>query len=296
MTVLNTPSDGSFNVLVVLFRALIDLGPTEPDELLAFCSAGLPEQPDRLKHTLNRWSGLGLFQNAEGRITLAQEFKMPKSRPSAAQELPGFLRRLVFRQDNNERFWDSEGSKSADLTRGLSWLLAQDIYATKVGNTAAIQALESHQLADPARRLVQNSTRLEALRVWGLALGFLWNADDPIVDPTVAIGEDLPLIFGSSTELNAADLHARIAAVLPVLDGGTYRTQVEGALDATNWRRPSSPELLSTALSRALWRLDDQSRLTLEHRSDPGSIRVLQRADGQEWKTFSHARIARRSE
>ena len=295
MTVLNTPSDGSFNVLVVLFRALIDLGPTEQNELLAFCSAGLPEQPQRLKDTLNRWSELGLFKDTEGRISLAEEFKIPKSRDCAVHELPSFIRRLVFQRDNNERFWDSEGSKSADLTRGMAWLLAQDIYTTRVGDTAAIQELESRQLADPTRRLVRNSTRLEALRVWGLALGFLWNAGDPMVDPTTAIGEDLPLIFGSSAELNAADLHTRIAAVLPVLDGGTYRMQVEGALDAASWRRPSSPEFLSTALSRALWRLNDQGHLTLEHRSDAGIIRVLQRANGREWMTFSHARIATRS-
>lgn len=231
MTVLNTPSDGSFNVLLVLFQALIEFGPTEPDELFAFCSAGLSEQPDRLKHTLNRWSGLGLFQNEQGRITLAEEFKVRKSRDSAASALPGFLRRLVFRQDNNERFWDSEGSKSADLTRGLAWLLAQDIYTTKVGDTAAIQGLEVHQLSDAARHIVQNNVRLEGLRVWGLALGFLWNADAPTVDPTAAIGEDLPRIFGSSEELNAADLHARIATILPVL-----------GLTARRWRARWIPQ------------------------------------------------------
>lgn len=296
MTVLNTPNDGSFNVLVVLFRALIDLGPTEPEELFAYCSAGLPEQPERLKHTLNRWTSFGLFRNVDGRVRLADEFKIPKSSDFAARELARFSRRLVFRQENNDRFWDSGESKSADLTRGLAWLLAQDIYKTKVGDTSAIQELEVNQLVDPTRRIVQNNVRLEALRVWGLALGFLWNADTPIIDPTAAISDDLASIFGSSDELNAEELQSRIATILPVLDGGIYRMEVESALDPASWRRPTKPELLSTALSRALWRLNDQGRLILEHRSDTGNIRVLQRANGQEWVTFSHARIARRSE
>ena len=124
MTVLNTPSDGSFNVLIVLVRALIYLGPIESDELLAFCSVGPTDKPDRLRHTLNRWTELGLFQNVEGRIAFAEEFHVPKFGESEVRELTGLLRRTVFRPDNNDRFWDSEGSRSADLTRGLAWLLA----------------------------------------------------------------------------------------------------------------------------------------------------------------------------
>jgi hypothetical protein len=293
MTVLNTPNDGSFNVLLVLFRALKKLGPIEDEQLRAYCGAGLAEQPERLRHTLNRWNTLGLFQIKDGKVHLGEDLAFRGDEEAPPSELAGLVRQLVFREANNEAFWDSEKSKCADLTRGLAWLMAQDIYKARLGDTAATQSLESEQLADAMHRIIQNNVRLEALRVWGLALGFLWNADAPVIDPSVAVGDELDRIFGGSREVTAAQLQIRIAAVFPVMDGGRYRQEMEKALDPATWAAPASPEILSTSLSRALWRLNEDGRLALEHRADAGDVRILQGANGRQWMTFSHARIVR---
>jgi len=292
MTVLNTPNDGSFNVLMVLFRALKELGPIEDEQLRAYCGAGLNEQPERLRHTLNRWCVLGLFQIKDEKVHLGEGLAFRGDKEASPSELAALVRRLVFKDANNEAFWDSEKSKCADLTRGLAWLMAQDIYKVRLGDTAATQSLESEQLADAEHRIVQNNVRLEALRVWGLALGFLWNAEAPVIDPTGAIGDELDLIFGESSELTAAQLQTRIATIFPVMDGGRYRLEMEKALNPAT-RSSASEEILSTSLSRALWRLNDDGRLALEHRSDAGDVRVLQGANGQPWMTFTHARKVR---
>jgi hypothetical protein len=201
----------------------------------------------------------------------------------------------VFKETNNDAFWESEASRCADLTRGLAWLLAQDIYKTKLGDTAATLALEGEQLSDAAYRIVQNDVRLRELKVWGLALGFLWNTDAPMIDPTGAIGDELDRVFSGYTELTATQLQNRIAAVFPITDGGRYRVEVEKVLNPATWAGRVEPGVLSTSLSRALWRLNDDGRLALEHRSDAGDVRVLQGANGRQWMTFSHARIVRRA-
>lgn len=296
MTILNMPSDGSFNVLMVLFRALKEAGPMGEEELQTYCGGSLAEKPDRLRHTLNRWSALGLFQiNGDGLVELGEGIKFGTQKDATTSELAALARKVIFYEINNDNFWNSEKCACADLTRGLAWLLAQDIYTAEVGKTAAIQELESTQLTDTDRRLVKNSNRLEALRVWGLSLGFLWNEDALVIDPTEAIGDELSSIFSGRLELTATQLLNSIAAILPVMDGGRYRVEVENALNQATWAPPPGPEYLSTSLSRALWRLHDDGRIALEHRADAGDIRVLQRAKGRQWMTFSHVRFAART-
>jgi hypothetical protein len=296
MTVLNTPNDGSFNVLMVLFRALKEMGPVREEELRSYCGASLANEPERLRHTLNKWTALGLFRLGEdGKVRLGLDLEFGGGKEATTAELASLVRRVIFYESNNDAFWDNERCASADLTRGLAWLLAQDIYDANVSSTVAIQALESGQLTDLERRLVRNSTRLEALRVWGLALGFLWNDDAPVIDPTEAIGDELERIFSGSAELSATQLKNRIAALFPVMDGGMYRVEVEKALNPATWPGLPGEEYLSTSLSRALWRLNDEGRLALEHRSDAGDVRVLGGAKGKAWMTFSHARFVGRA-
>jgi hypothetical protein len=296
MTVLNMPSDGSFNVLMVLFRALKEVGPMGDEELRGYCGGTLADKPERLRHTLNRWTALGLFRiKGDGTVDLGEGLEFGRQKEATTAELAGLVRKVIFYESNNDNFWDSEKCACADLTRGLAWLLAQDIYTAEVGKTLAIQALESEQLTDLHRRLVINSSRLEALRVWGLSLGFLWNEDAPIIDPTEAIGEELERIFSGSSELSATQLQNRIAAIFPVMDGGRYRVAVEKGLNSATWTGSPDEGYLSTSLSRALWRLNDEGRIALEHRADAGDVRVLQGANGRQWMTFSHARIAPRA-
>jgi hypothetical protein len=289
MTVLNAESDGMLNVLLVLVRAAVVLGPSPRADLLGYCSAGLQEQPQRLGRTLTRWTGLGLFRNDQDTFRLNDAFGLPTDPASVLLALPSTLRRIVFDPVNNDRFWQTEGC--ADLTRGLAWLLAQDIYEVDVSSTSSLQTLDAQQLVDADRRILQNDTRIDPLRILAHYMGFLWSADDSIIDPTAALRQDLPLIFGDNTELSAADLVQRAANVIPVLDGGTYRMKLEEALDTAHWQRPSHPRLLSTALSRALWRLEDMGLLVLQARADAGDNRVLQRSGRREWRGFTHVRL-----
>jgi hypothetical protein len=293
MSVLNTASDGYFNVLIVLYRAIAAYGKIPRERLLSLCSAGT--DPARLRQTLNRWTELGLFIEDGGQIVFAPDtdsiVKGKNGSSGAMATLPALVRRIIFRDENNERFWDTTGSRCADLTRGLAWLLAQNIYGIDLGSHSGVERLETQQITDRKQWIVQNDVRWSGLLSWGRYLGFLWYSEKSMIDPTTAIREDLPLIFGTDRELTASVFIDRIAAALPVLDHGRYRVEVEKFLNSAHWQGVSRPEVLSTALSRALWRMDAARVLVLDTRADAKDSRVLQRSGEKEWRRFTHVRL-----
>ena len=283
MTILNTASDGFFNVLIVLHRTVARDGPLERDQLLGRCKTDPDADDQRLRQTLLRWTQLGLFQEQDNKIALAAEDRGP-------ERLPARCRELLFREDNNQNFWDSEGTRAADFTRALAFVLAQDIYAADFEKHESVQALEQGQIREAGRRILQNDVRWNGLRFWGDYLGFFWVDHRRWPDPTAAVREELPAVFGGARELPAAEFLDRLAGRLPVLDGGRWRVEVEQSLDPAAWHRPAQDNLLSTSLSRALWRLaqpDGPIKLG-PPRAGAGGGRILQGAAGRHWRTFTH--------
>ncbi len=287
MTILNTASDGFFNVLIVLHRTLSHHGAMHRDRLLGLCAPGPHEDVKRLRETLLRWTQLGLFKESDdGKLSLDRVDKDPK-------RLPSICRQLLFSESNNQNFWDNERTLAADFTRALAFILSQDIYANEFGAHAQVQALEQRQVRDENRRMLQNDVRWNGLRFWGDYLGFFWVDQRRWPDPTAAIRDELSEVFGNQNELSAADFIARLAERLPVLDDGRYRLQIEDILDPSEWPRPTRPDLLSTSLSRSLWRLSQPGGpLRLDMRADAGSGRTLQRARGHAWQSFTHVLLA----
>ena len=54
MTILNTASDGFFNVLIVLHRTLAQYGPMDKDRLIRLCSPGPDDDATKIRQTLLR--------------------------------------------------------------------------------------------------------------------------------------------------------------------------------------------------------------------------------------------------
>lgn len=300
MTVLNVASDGYFNVLIALFNALAKSGPMPKERLLNLCSAGPDSDFSRLRQTLTRWTQFGLFSERGEEIEIAS--RRPGSEKSKifvdgseAQELPWVVRRVVFREENNANFWESTGALCADLTRGLAFLLAQDIYAVGLTGLASVQELEGNQFSEAAGRILQNDVRWNGLRSWGRFLGFFWDGESLMIDPTAALRADLPLVFGDSEVLSAGEFTTRVAEVLPVLDGGRYRLMVEQALNRRYWHPAAREDFLSTSLSRALYRLWRGEILSFETKADARDSRVLQGVNAKELLRFTHIRRGRSS-
>jgi hypothetical protein len=290
MTILNIANDGYYSNFVAICRTVASAPSMPRDKLQELCGAGA-ESDLRTRQTLNRWIELGLLRDEDGMVGFADQALKNHTLPEITTALPAVVRRVVFTEENNDRFWESDKSRCADLVRGLSWLLAQDVYTVDTSSHSKASELERRQVADSSRRIVQNDVRWNGLRTWAVYLGFAWNGHSLIIDPTAAIRQDLPRIFEEQKELPATEFIDRLAGILPVLDFGRYRKEVEGSLDPSHWQRPSRPEMLSSALSRALWRLHLDNRLFVESRSDAVDGYTLQRQAGQEWTRFTHLRL-----
>lgn len=293
MSVLNQASDGLYTVLIVLVRALMRFGPRSREDLILACG-GAVEAVDtsQLAQTLNRWTELGLFGQEDGSVTISEPYKsgLGKSADEAEARLPRIVRTVAMLAENNERFWEREKSRSADLSRAVAWMLAQDVYALD-GNVKKLAVLEESQIVDSAKQTIgKNDTRWNGLKAWMLYLGFARDGMQWVVDPTLALQDALPDIFGSSRELTGPAFVERAATVLPVLDGGAYRTQVEASLKERAWPRPRAG-LLSSSLSRAIQRLDREGAITLANRSDTEGVVTLAGTDMRTWREVSHVAL-----
>lgn len=270
MSLLNITTDGLPNILAQLHATVLRVSkPIPKDELLETVAPStlIDDGGKMARQTLNRWIQLRLFNEENGKIDV---FKRPDDRLRNPQQLMAFTRRTacarVVARENNPEFWAAEGARAADLTRGLAWMLAQDVYRTAFSK---FEEQESRQIQDPNRRLFVNSTRRTGLQYWARFLGF---SKEPYadIDPTVAVRDVLPEVLDEGEEMDAQQFVERLASLLPVVDGGEWRQEVLDVVDLNELGRLRHDQL-STALSRAILNLRQSGELLLHVRSDLGA-------------------------
>lgn len=293
MTILNNTSDGLHPELIVLFRAVAYSGKIGADELMRIC---LPETisdtsvSSRLRGALLRWTELGLFTEQEGVYRL--EDKIVKGRQESLDDLtrrlPAICRRIILEQKNSLPLWGDSSATASDFAKGVAWLLSQNIYGFPSTWSGGAENIANEQLV--GEKILQNDTRWNNLRYWARFLGFATGDSGSFqVDPTLAIQEELPIIFAGRGELPAEDFIHALAEHLPVLDGGVMRQKLEEKLNVTTWRKPAEGHL-SMSLSLALQRLDLSSTLRLTGSADAKSSYRLTGRNYRTWKGFESVR------
>jgi hypothetical protein len=292
MTVLNQASDGQVNTLITLVRASVRFGPRSRTDLLALCGADLSAvDKSKLNGSFLTWSDLGLFETVGDLTALSEPYRTRLSNDvgKAEARLPSIAREIVLLPDNNTRFWEQKNSKSADLSRGLSWMLAQDVYSLDTSSHEAIEALEAVQVKDMTKRMLQNDTRYNTLKSWMHYLGFGREGALFVVDPTVAVRGVIDDVFNSDPSLPARLFLSKLSERLPVLDTGLYRVRVEETLKDSAWE-PSAEGVLSTSLSRAIERLVDTGELEFDQRDDNEEGLQMTGVGGRRWRSFPYIR------
>lgn len=216
------------------------------------------------------------------------------------------LRMLVLDEVLNGELWEeSDGGPSQegarDLTRALSWFLAQDVFGPPLWYedteaSRSVDRLQSRQLAT-ADRVIVNDTRWQSFARWAPYLGFarpvvLRERDYLMPDPTPAVAEAVAAIAGDDVA-GTVDLRSfldRLAAILPVVDGGRYRRAVEERMIAPPWSRALPQGALSSSLATALLRLQDLVVLELVNKADYPQKMLFPDEAGQ-FTPYSHVTI-----
>ncbi|MBN2447688.1 MAG: hypothetical protein JXO22_13225 [Phycisphaerae bacterium] len=241
---------------------------------------------------LRAGTDLGLFVRSDDKVALADV--VPTAVDGADRAMIKLLRERVFDDSLNNTAWRSQVG-ARDLTNALSWFLTFAAAEAPIRQEGGPRAAEALQLVDFGPRQqegessnwpIGNNTRWVSFRRWACTLGFAWaNPNGHLIpDPTVAVRDALPEIFGGARELTAHEFVRKLGVRVPVLDGGRYREFV-----TENWKRPRSENRgLTAPLSDALERLSNEKAILLDDRADAARVA---KADGS---TFSHVRIGTR--
>jgi hypothetical protein len=289
MSLLNRASDGMHSVLIVLFELLLAEKTVARERVIGLCSPPHAVDSKQVAQTLGTWIKLGLFdEDDKGNIMIHADVRREEKN---IEGLARLTRRLVLQEKNNRNLYAVEDSKAADFTRALCWMLAQDVYSVSfVGwddvQRRMMQQLPADLLGDDEQnlRFITNKERWAPIKAWMVWFGFAWNGSHPgkvlVMDPTVAIRDSLSDIFPRvGATITGKQLISSLAEAIPVLDRGCYRVDIESRLKEQTgpdaWVAPPNNQL-STSLSRALLRLDDDGILKATRKDDaPDDIRVL---------------------
>lgn len=278
MGILNTASDGLPNILVVLYDLVVRARRRIPRQKLIERVAPQAISSDggqKATQTLVRWIELGLFEESDEGVTLAETGKaVPRSDAELISQVRVLARDCVLSKRNNPDLWAQESARAADFSRSMAWVLAQDVYRPLYSD---LESLEMQQMSEGTPPLMRNDTRRNGLRIWGTFLGFVRPYFE--VDPTVAVRDNIPQLLRAKEGIPVSDFISSLALKLPIIDGGAWRLDVERHMSAD--AMPALGERqLSTSLSRALINLMRSQEIVLENRADVGTGVVLTGRDG----------------
>lgn len=209
---------------------------------------------------------LGLVERAHnGNITISS------SAPKGGEtEFLASLENRLLEPVEAERY----GQKSFPLA--LAWLLTQDPTNPLVWGQNYSGQVQGDCGADTGSFELTNVARCQQFVYWARYLGFAWRLEIDrtnvvIPDPTSAIARNLPKVIAGKGHCPIQDVMVEVAGLLPVLEWGTARTEVETRLPVQK-QRPEGT--LSRSTSFALERLERRGRVVLERPADADAINL----------------------
>lgn len=291
------------NVATVLFRALraaerFELPLEELERTIAPAALprgeAAPSGPGSkgLDDTLTACVVVGLFERAGDVIRLHPRLPDQVRDRRRGQDVRCLLRELILAEELNFGLWEStEGAR--DLTRALAWYLAQDpLRAPGAWNEpGGVDIVQEAQFVG-GDRVFSNDTRWGAFDRWCSFLGFGVRAPRDsknvlLPDPTRPVRDVLPEVV-TAGRMEIAPFVEDLGRRLPVLDGGSYRREVEARMrpDAVT----ASTDELSPALAHALLRLRDERVLAIEDLADAQMKMRVPEGFGPE-RTITHVSL-----
>jgi len=312
MALLNPPETLP-GVARVLFRALqaADGFGLPKDELAASVAPAALPRGERaapgpgsrgFDHTLAACLTISLFERDGDVIRLHPGLPdSARDRRRRDQEFRPLVCDLVLADAVNHGLWDSsEGAR--DLTRALAFYLAQNPLRPPGpwNDPDGVDVAQERQFR-AGEVIFSNDTRWGAFDRWATFLGFgsrlprscqLTRDKDVLVpDPTEVIRRVIPLeLTGQRQEISV--VVERLSQRIPVLDGGSYRREVEAKMKPETIR--GSAEELSPSLAHALLRLRGEQVIVLEDLAD-APLKVRLPEGFGPGRTITHASLADRN-
>ncbi|MEV6416169.1 protein DpdG [Kribbella sp. NPDC051718] len=290
MAVLNPP-----RALPGLGRTIINLllesqRSWDEDALLdVFKPSGLNEDitaQHGVKNTILALRSIGLLTIEDGLTPSEAVLKHSSGHVLSRTSFRRLLQIQVLDTDRDGDPWqirDGEGNTSGarDITRALSWFLAQDALGgslTWTASSAPVQTLQLTQFPsnDNETWALTNDTRWGAFSRWAPALGLVspslvQKKPGLIPLPTTAIDDVLDELPAGRIPIN--QFLTQLALALPVLHGSVARTSL-AALLGTDPDPGVAASCADSSVGQALRILADRGRVTFETLADAEGVRL----------------------
>jgi hypothetical protein len=238
--------------------------------------------------TLHRWLQLGVFEQEGETVHLTPKFE--RIELDDVEAMRTAVLELVLRPENNRGIDQAQGddeaerSGASDFTRAAAWALAQDPFALTAESDVVLFARKQQVTPD----LFANDTRWFGFKDWAHFLGIALplGGKDFVVNPARAVRAVLDTLWSHEGQLPIGEFLTRLSAVLPVLDGGTYRATV-GRQVRRPWRSLDA-FAISPCLSLALLQLRHEGLIRLEDLADPRNRMTLLGRSGRSLESVTH--------
>ncbi|ATM88533.1 Uncharacterised protein [Yersinia thracica] len=293
MSIINNAHAGSQYAVLVAFYQVLKASPKNRisrEKLMALCApitlqtGDAPDARGKAPKELRAWLDLGLLTEEvvddTTEISLNANYFSTKDMP-----LRQAVRRCLQAPENNSDL-NLRNERAVDLTLLTALLLALDIYHNDEISKRNLEELVNHFLPDFRINSSNEAPVVPAYLNW---LGFVQQIahESYTIDPTNAIREELPFLMQPGELLSVGEVLLRLNRALPVLDGGSYRQQIEERISLHGWQSLSANRL-STSLSRALLRLQLSGIINMKAESDASDAMQLIGRNGSVLRTVTH--------
>ncbi len=292
MSIINNAHGGSQYAVLAAFYQVLKGSPrnTLPREkLMALCAPTTLQTGDsqnargKAPQELRAWLELGIL--TEATVGETDEISL-NTNYFSSEDIPlrQAVRRCLQAAENN-RDLSLRDERAVDLTLLAALLLALDVYQNAEISSGSLEVLVSKFMAD--FRINSNEVAVVPGYLSWLGYAQQITRSSYAIDPTDAIREELPFLMHPGEQLSIDEALQRLNRVLPVLDGGSYRQQVEERISLHGWQ-PLSANRFSTSLSRALLRLQLSGIINMKAESDASGAMQLIGRNGSVLRTVTH--------
>ncbi|WP_025122242.1 MULTISPECIES: protein DpdG [unclassified Serratia (in: enterobacteria)] len=292
MSIINNAHGGSQYAVLAAFYQVLKGSPrnTLPREkLMALCAPTTLQTGDsqnargKAPQELRAWLELGIL--TEATVGETDEISL-NTNYFSSEDIPlrQAVRRCLQAAENN-RDLSLRDERAVDLTLLAALLLALDVYQNAEISSGSLEVLVSKFMTD--FRINSNEVAVVPGYLSWLGYAQQITRSSYAIDPTDAIREELPFLMHPGEQLSIDEALQRLNRVLPVLDGGSYRQQVEERISLHGWQ-PLSANRFSTSLSRALLRLQLSGIINMKAESDASGAMQLIGRNGSVLRTVTH--------
>lgn len=228
-------------------------------------------------NSLNEMRRLGLIEEDGDRVRIPPAVRAGGARGAGSgreTEFLGHMRDILF---DPERAADAG---QAGVLYALAWFLTKSPLEPLSFSDAPQNLLRDDLGAFAPKAELSSTSSYQNLLYWARYLGFAIILGDGATrrvfpDPSKAIAAVLEKALPDGDWVDVDTFLSRLAAIYPVLEGGSIREEVEGVRTAP----PPTDDRLSVASSLALQRLADRGAITLDAVAD-AKARILDLGSG----------------